>query len=86
MLMKHFLPRNAPAMLLLAAFAMAAGVKADSGPVITDGYADVNWSETPLPRRGKGRPGDTSPWLRAEQPYVASRDEGTGENAPRCGP
>ena len=29
-------------MLLLAAFVMAAGAKADSGPVITDGYADVN--------------------------------------------
>ena len=84
MLMKLCLPRIASVMLLAAALTIATSVQADSGPVITDGYADVNGLKLHYLVAGKGDP-DPAPWLRTEQSYVASIDEGTGKNAPRGG-
>ena len=56
MLMKLCLSRNARVVLLLAALAIATVAKADSGPVITDGYADVNGLKLHYLVAGKGAP------------------------------
>src|SRR5205823_10738299 len=56
MLMKHRLPRNTTAILLLAALGLASYVKADTGPMITDNYAAVNGVKLHYLVAGKGDP------------------------------